>query len=96
MTIAQAVKRPDSPDGPPICGPGTLLTELLIDRFDLMGVKSITVEGHPVQAEGEETFEEQLSSLDRRFKHLEGNKDMMMLKDIFKKVITEAAGDYDK
>lgn len=93
MVLGKEVKRPDKPDGPPICGRGVVLTDTLIERLKGMGIQSITVEGHPVSVEGEASLEEMLAALDNRFRRVEGDPLTMKLKAIYKKQIIRSMGD---
>ncbi len=84
MTLAKAVMRPDSESRMPICGAGTALTELLIERLDQMGIASVLVEGHPVLIEGEKTPEAEIKALDHRFRQVCEDPLMIRLKEIYK------------
>lgn len=84
MILAREVKRADNPQGPPVCGRGTVLTASLIERLRNLGVKMVTVEGHPVAVEGEKTLEELLADLDRRFSKVENFPLMQRLKEIYR------------
>jgi len=67
MVIAKEVMKPENPEGFPVCGKGTILSDTLIERFKNIGVQSIFVEGHPVKMEGEVSIEDQLAALEKRF-----------------------------
>ncbi|WP_298439126.1 hypothetical protein [Geobacter sp.] len=93
MVLARAVKRADNPQGPPICGKGTVLTSSLIERLRNMGVKTLTVEGQPVAApEGEKGVDELLAGLDRRFSRVESIPLMQRLKEICRAIIIRSQG----
>lgn len=92
MALARDVRRTDNPQAPPICGRGTTLTESLIERLKNLGIKSITVEGHPVVIEGEKTLEDLLADLDRRFSKVANVPLMMRLKEIYRKNIIRSMG----
>jgi hypothetical protein len=93
MVLATDVKRPNQPQGPPICGKGTPLTESLIERLAGMQVATIVVEGHPVAIEGEQTLEDQLGTLDRRFQRVAEDPLMMTIKELYRKQIIRAMTD---
>lgn len=67
MVLARDVFRGDAPNGMPICGKDTVLTDSLIARLDHMDVQSVSVQGHPVWEEGELSFDDLLRDLDGRF-----------------------------
>jgi hypothetical protein len=90
MILAQDIKNEDNPDGPPLCGKGVQLTESLIDRLNRMGIQSLTVEGHPVKIEGEQSIEEELAVLDKRFKKVIDDPLMKKLKDMYRAQIIKA------
>ncbi|GLI37091.1 hypothetical protein KI811_14080 [Geobacter hydrogenophilus] len=92
MVLARDIRRADNPQGPPICGRGTTLTESLIERLKNLGIKSITVEGHPVVIEGEKTLEDLLADLDRRFGKVANVPLMMRLKEIYRRIIIRSMG----
>ena len=92
MVLAREIRNPDNPDGPPVCGKGMALTSALIDRLGQKGIASVTVEGHPVKIEGEKTLDEMLAELDRRFRKVDGDAGMRMLKEIYRQQTIRAAG----
>ncbi len=92
MILARDVKKPENPDGPPICGKGMALTGQLIERLKLMGIQMVVVEGHPVWMEGDKTVEEQLALLDRRFAKVCQEPLMAKLKEIYRAYITKSMG----
>lgn len=93
MILAKGVVRPDNPDGPPICGEGVELTESLIERLRHMGVKSVTVRGHPLELEGEKSLDELLEDLDRRFRRAAGDSLTLRLKEIYRDYLIRSAGE---
>ena len=93
MIIAMDIPHSDNPTGPPICGKGVELTELLLERLVNMGVQTVTVKGHPVLMEGEETLEGMLARLDHRFSMVDGDPRMMALKDIYRRLIQRSMGE---
>jgi hypothetical protein len=92
MILARDVFRGDSPVGMPICGKGTVLSELLITRLDQMDVQSAYVDGHPVWEEGERSFDDLLHDLDLRFEKCRQNPLNAMLYDIYKAHLTKSMG----
>jgi len=69
-----------NPDGMVLCGGGTALSEALIERLVNMDVVDVTVEGHPVNIEGEKTLQEELQEIDLRFHRVEDIAPLMYLK----------------
>ena len=69
-----------NPDGMVLCGAGTELSEALVERLINMDVVDITVEGHPVNVEGEKTLQEELHEIDLRFQRVEDIAPLMYLK----------------
>lgn len=63
-----------------LCGKGTSLTASLIDRLLRMDISNITVEGHPVQIEGEKSLQEELREMEDRFSKVKGIPPLMYLK----------------
>ncbi len=92
MVLAQDIKNVDNPDGPPLCGRGVQLTDALIDRLHRMGIQSITVEGHPVKLDGEQSLEEELAVLDKRFKKVADDPLMKKLKEMYRAQIIKSRG----
>ncbi len=92
MVLARDVRRNENPQVPPICGRGTILTESLIERLVNMGIKVVTVEGHPVAVEGEKTLEDLLADLDHRFSKVANVPLMGRLKEIYRKNIIRSMG----
>jgi hypothetical protein len=84
MILAQDIKNPDNPEGPPLCGKGVTLTDSLLDRLQRMGIQSIAVEGHPVNIEGEKSLEEELEILDRRFRKVTDDPLMNKLREMYR------------
>ena len=78
--------------GMPLCSAGTELTENIIARLSNMGVKRITVEGHPVDTEDrEKSLSQQIDELHARFKYVEGDPLMRKIKEIFLERLKEMA-----
>ncbi len=95
MVLAKDVKRSDNPDGPPLCGKGVVLTSSLINRLENMGIKTVTVEGHPVWIEGDVTIEQQLAALERRFKKVANLPLMQSLMEMYRLQILRSMGEAD-
>ena len=56
-----------TPDDRVLCGKGTVLTAVLLDRLIKMDIIQITVEGHPVKVAGEKSLQEELADIEARF-----------------------------
>ena len=69
-----------NPEGMVLCGAGTALSEALIARLSGLDVVDVTVEGHPVNIEGEKTLQEELQEVDLRFQRVEDIVPLMYLK----------------
>ncbi len=83
MVLAQAVQRED---GLVLVGPGTTLTEKIIERLLSSGVASIAVKGNPVATEGGAgDYSALLEKLDPMFRHQTNDKFMMGIRGILKK-----------
>lgn len=93
MVLAREVRRNDNPTAPPVCGSGVVLTESLIERLKTMGIKTLSVEGHPVALEGEKGLDEYLLDLDRRFSKVSDDPLMMKLKEMHRKKLLESWGE---
>jgi len=92
MELAKDIKNPDSPDGPPICGKGVVLTEVLLSRLRQKGVQALTVIGRPVKIEGDKSLEELLALLDQRFRRVAKNPLMAHLKEIYRQNLIRSMG----
>ncbi len=92
MVLARDVFRDGRGTGPPICGKGMALTELLIERLKRLGVEAVVVDGHPLRMEGDRSPEEILAALDRRFKKAEGDPLTARLKLIYRQQLLNSAG----
>ena len=77
MVLAKEVL---TPEGRVLCGKGTELSDALIGRLRQMEVVDVTVEGHPIQVEGEKTIQELLKEVDHRFSRVEDTAPLMYLK----------------
>ena len=91
MTLARDVFRGNSPDGVPICGKCTELTDALIERFENMDVQTVYVEGHPIW-EGERSLDDLLHELDGRFSKTLEEPLNAMLYDIYKAYLIKSMG----
>jgi len=92
MILARDVFRGNSPNGMPICGKGTELTESLIDRFENMDVQTVHVVGHPVWEEGEPSVGDLLRQLDVRFSKTLQEPLNAVLYNIYKAYLTKSMG----
>lgn len=70
MVLAKSVSLPGQAN---LCGPGTPLTEALIHRLTIRGIKRIFVQGHPIPGRGDLPVEERLEQLKERFDRVRGN-----------------------
>ncbi len=95
MVLARDVKRTDNPAGPPICGKGMTLNESLLERLKTLGIKMITVEGHPVWMEGDKTLPELLDLMDRRFRKVSDDPLMNKLKELYRVRLIRSMGQQD-
>ena len=78
--------------GMTLCGAGAELSEDMIARLSDMGIKRITVEGHPVDTEEEEkSLSQQIDELNTRFRKVERNPLMRKVKKIFLELLEERA-----
>jgi len=93
MELARDIKNPESPDGPPICGKGVVLTEILIVRLQRKGIQAVTVVGRPVKMEGDKSLEELLAMLERRFRRLAQDSLMIKLKEIYRRHLIRSLGE---
>jgi hypothetical protein len=97
MMLARDVFRGNSPTGIPICGKDTVLTDALIARFENMDVQTVHVAGHPVWEDGERTFDDLLTELDRRFSKTVDEPLNAILYSIYKAyLIKSMGGDSDR
>ena len=92
-TPGMKVAKPVANDrGIVLCGPGSELTEEMITRLSDMGIKRITVEGHPVDTgDSEKSLGQQTDELHARFRKVEGNPLMRKIKNIFLEGLKERA-----
>lgn len=93
MILARDIFRSGSPAGIPICGKGTVLTASLLARLQQLGIQSLYVEGHPVRQEGDLSPEQQLRELDHRFAKTLDNRYNLILRDIYRKQISDMMGE---
>lgn len=64
MALSQPVM---SKEGVALCGPGTVLTEPLLQRLVVRGIKRIHVQGHPVATRSQQPVETRIRELRQRF-----------------------------
>jgi hypothetical protein len=87
MRLAKPI---NSDRGMTLCGAGTELSEELISRLLDMGVKRISVEGHPVDmGDKEKGLEQQIQELHARFKAVEADPLMRKIKNMFLRRLEE-------
>ncbi len=67
-------------DGRVLCGKGTTLNQVIIDRIRKMDIQHITVEGRPLVEEDQKTLEEELLDIERRFSKVQKIPPLMYLK----------------
>lgn len=66
---------------------GTEISDTLLFRLENMGVESVTVEGHPVEVEGENqprSYQERIDSLDHLFRRYKDDPWMNKMKDFIR------------
>ncbi len=68
-----------------LCGPGVALEASLIEKFQQLGVKFVTVEGHPIKFPWERPLQEELTLLEERFCRVAHDTRLRKLKEIIKK-----------
>ncbi len=93
MELAREIKNPESPDGPPMCGKGMVLTDALIARLGQKNVQAITVVGRPVKMAGEKTLDEMLHQLDLRFRRVAKDPLMIKLKEMYRDYLIRSQGE---
>jgi hypothetical protein len=89
MVLAKPVEQED---GRILCGEGTVLTANLIDRLLKMDISSITVEGHPVEVEGEKSLREELQEMEERFSNVKNIPPLMYIKKRLMKKLAASRG----
>lgn len=67
-------------DGRVLCGKGTLLTTSIINRILKMEITHITVEGHPLEIEGEKSLDQELADIQKRFSRVTHIKPLQYIK----------------
>ena len=90
MVVAAEVK---DEQGRTLCGPGTELTAELLDKFERLGVKFITVEGHPINFPWERPLEEDLKLLEARFAKVRNDPHLTLLKEVIRRHWLEKRAD---
>ena len=93
MVLARDVFRNDSPVGMPVCGKGTVLTDVLISRFQQINVNTLYVEGRPVKEEGDASLEEMIAMLDRRFEKVRHDPLAVKLNWIYTEYLKRSMGE---
>jgi hypothetical protein len=93
MVLAGEIRSSHEPNARVLCGKGVTLTESLINRLRQMGIESVSVEGHPVKMEGEQTVGDMLAALDERFSRVAHDPLMMRIKEIYKRQILRSMGE---
>jgi hypothetical protein len=93
MVVAAEIRSGGESTGRVLCGKGVNLTASLIQRLQQLGIESLTVEGHPIKMEGEETLETMLKALDRRFSRTSDDPLMMRVKEMYRKEIIRSMGE---
>lgn len=93
MTLDRDIRRPDTVDGPPICGKGLELTWSLIDRLRRMGIQTISVTGYGTGDEAVKTRQQLLDELDRRFRKVGDDPLCGKLKSIYKAYLLREPGE---
>jgi hypothetical protein len=93
MVLARDVYRNDISNGIPICGTGTVLTDILIARLENNGVNALYVAGHPVWEDGDRSLDEMLRDLDQRFEKVRQDPRMARLHDIYADYLKRSLGD---
>jgi hypothetical protein len=77
MLLARDV---ETPDGRILCGKGTELTGIILERLKKIDVIYLTVEGHPVQEQGQKTLQEELLAIEERFSRVKHIPPLMYIK----------------
>ncbi|HWR69137.1 MAG TPA: hypothetical protein VN416_08965 [Desulfomonilia bacterium] len=65
--------------GMALCGEGTELTDVIIERLKRMNVSHVTLRGHPVDLGQTKTKEQKIVELKARFIHVQGDPLMDMI-----------------
>jgi len=96
FVLAKPVARSD---GMVVAPQGAELTEALLDKFDMMGVEQVIVEGEPIQMDGVSSgtnYDTRLQRLDHLFRHYENDQWMNQVKALlthfFKMKVASKAG----
>ena len=93
MVLAREIRSSDKPNARILCGKGVELTDPLIARLRQMGIESVSVEGHPIKIEGEQTVDDMLSALDQRFSRVAHDPLMLRIKEIYRRRILRSMGE---
>ncbi|MBQ4133871.1 MAG: hypothetical protein IJD04_09115 [Desulfovibrionaceae bacterium] len=81
MVLANPVQRDD---GLVLVGPGTELTESILNRLLLSGISTVTVQGNPVPEIDGGDYNSLISNLDAMFRNWQGHRFMSALKNVLK------------
>jgi len=66
-------------NGIALCGVGTLLSDALIQRLTLRGIKRLHVAGRPVPTRGTRPLSDQIAALRQRFRHVDDEPLMALI-----------------
>ena len=72
-----------------LCHPGTELDASLLEKFERLGVKFVTVEGHPINFPWERPLKEELSLLEKRFLRVKDDERLLMIKEVLRQYFLE-------
>ena len=90
MKLAKSV---NNDKGMTLCGEGVVLTEALIGRLSDMGVRRVTVKGHPTDTNDDgKSLSQQIDALDARFRYVEGNPLMRKVKHVLLEYLKQKTG----
>ena len=71
MVLAKSVSLPGQAS---LCGPGTALSEELIHRLTIRGIKRVFVQGRPIKTSNDRPLQERLAELQERFARVRGSE----------------------
>ncbi|MBU0730216.1 MAG: hypothetical protein KKA70_10775 [Proteobacteria bacterium] len=75
-------------EGRVLCGKGTPLSDILLERLKKMEIAHVAVEGRPVKVEGEKTLQEELLDIEKRFSKVMNATPLMYLrKKVMEKMV---------
>lgn len=93
MVLGRDVFRNDNPVGMPICGKGTVLTDVLISRFQQMNIQTLFVNSDKAQAKRKISLEEMQEKLDRRFERVRHDPLAVKLHGIYSEYLKKTMGE---